>query len=37
MAGISDIIGNIKNFFQQRKEAESRPVMKPEDENIWSR
>ena len=32
MAGISDIIGNIKNFFQQRKEAESRPVMKPEDE-----
>ena len=32
MAGISDIIGNIKNFFQQRKEAESIPVMKPEDE-----
>ena len=32
MAGISDIIGNIKNLFQQRKEAESRPVMKPEDE-----
>ena len=32
MAGISDIIGNIKNFFQQRKEAESRPVMNPEDE-----
>jgi hypothetical protein len=32
MAGISDIIGNIKNFFQERKEAESKPVMKPEDE-----
>ena len=32
MAGISDIIGNIKNFFQQNKEAESQPTMKPEDE-----
>ena len=32
MAGISDIIGNIKNFFQQRKETESQPTMKPEDE-----
>jgi len=34
MAGISDIIGNIKNFFQQNKEAESQPspTMNPEDE-----
>ena len=34
MAGISDIIGNIKNFFQQRKETESQPspTMNPEDE-----